>query len=85
MSENQNVVETHGCIVCAKTLNVLAVHTPNGKLVNCAVTSSDGHCVPDEQYLLVACDTHTAAEINTAHKKWWSRNSEELEKEQEED
>jgi hypothetical protein len=80
------VIETHGCIVCAKTLNILAVYSPNSKLVNCTVTSSGGHCVPDEQHILVACDSHTTAEVNAAHKKWWSRNSnEEIEKEQEED
>jgi VIT1/CCC1 family predicted Fe2+/Mn2+ transporter len=66
-SENKDVVEMHGCIVCARTFNVLAVYTPDGRLVDCAVTSFGGHCVPGERQPLVACDTHTAEEIETAH------------------
>ena len=57
MSENKTVVEMHGCIVCARIFNILAVYTPDGKLVDCTVTSPGGHCVPDERQPLVACDT----------------------------
>jgi hypothetical protein len=78
MSENKAVVEVHGCIVCGKILNILAVYTPDGKLVDCTVTSPGGHCVPDERRPLVACDTHTAGEIETAYKRWKSRKIEEL-------
>jgi hypothetical protein len=53
MSENKNVVEMHGCIVCAKTFSVLAVYTPDDRLVDCVVTSFGGHRVPDEQHPLV--------------------------------
>ena len=48
MSENENVGELHGCIVCAKLFNILAVYTPDGRLVDCTVTSSGGHIVQDE-------------------------------------
>jgi hypothetical protein len=82
-SENKNVVEMHGCIVCARTFNVLAVYTPDGRLVDCVVTSFGGHCVPGERQPLVACDTHTAEEIETAHKRWQSRDGKELDNEQE--
>ncbi len=82
MSENKNVVEMHGCIVCARGFNTLAVYTPDGRLLGCTVTSPGGHCVPDERQPLVACDTHTAEEIETAHKRWKSRNEEEGDKEQ---
>ena len=74
MSENKNVVEMHGCIVCAKTFSVLVVYTPDDKLLDCAVTSFGGHRVPDEQHLLVACDTHTAEDIEAAHQRWQARN-----------
>jgi hypothetical protein len=74
MSENKNVVETHGCIVCGKTFSVLAVYTPDARLLDCAVTSIGGHRVPDERHLLVACDTHTVQEIEAAHQKWETRN-----------
>ena len=78
MSENNNVVEMHGCIVCARIFNILAVYTPDDILVDCTVTSPGGHRVPDEHRPLVACDTHTAAEIETAYKRWKSRKDEEL-------
>jgi hypothetical protein len=72
MSENKNVVERHGCLVCAKIFEMLAVYAPDGRLVACTVTSSGGHSVPDERQPLAVCDTHTAEEIETAHKKWRS-------------
>jgi hypothetical protein len=82
-SENKNAVEMHGCIVCARTFNILAVFTPDGRLVDCAVTSPGGHCVPGERRPLVACDTHTEGEIEAAYKRWQSRNGEELDNEKE--
>ena len=85
MSENKNVVEMHGCIVCARTFNVLAVYTPDGRLVDCKVTSPEGHCVPGERQPLVACDTHTAGEIEAAYKRWQSRNGKELDNEKEDE
>ena len=75
MSENKNVVEIHGCIVCAKLFNVLAVYALDGRLVGCTVTSPGGHIVPDKRRPLVACETHTAKEIG-AYKRWKSQNSE---------
>jgi hypothetical protein len=68
VSENKNVVEMHGCIVCARIFNILAVYTPDGRLVDCTVTSFGGHRVVDKQRPLVARNTHTAREIETAMK-----------------
>jgi hypothetical protein len=82
MSENKNVVEMHGCIVCARTFTVLAVYTPDGRLVDCAVTDPGGHCVPGEGQPLVACDTHTMDEIEAAHQRWQARNDPEVDDEQ---
>jgi hypothetical protein len=84
-SENKYIVEMHGCIVCARIYNILAVSTPDGRLVDCAVTSPGGHCVPDEQRPLVACDTHTTGEIEIAYKRWKSRNDKVPDDEQEDD
>jgi hypothetical protein len=84
-SENKNAVEMHGCIVCARIFNILAVYTPDGRLVDCTVTSPGGHCVPDEQRPLVACNTHTTGEIETAYKRWKSRYGKELDIEQEDE
>jgi hypothetical protein len=82
MSENKNAVENHGCIVCARIFNILVVYTPDGRLVDCTVTSPGGHCVPDEHQPLVACNTHTAEEIEAAYKRWQSRNDKEVDDEQ---
>jgi hypothetical protein len=38
--------------------------------------------VPDEQHLLVACDTHTVEEIEAAHQRWQARNDPEIDDEQ---
>jgi hypothetical protein len=81
--ENKNAVEIHGCIVCARTFNILVVYTPDGRLLDCTVTSPGGHIVRDEHQPLVACDTHTAGEIEAAYKRWQSRKGKESEDEQE--
>jgi hypothetical protein len=85
MSENKTVVEVHGCIVCARIFNILAIYTPDGRLLDCTVTSPGGHCVPDETQPLVACDTHTAGEIETAYKRWKARNIEKLDNEKDDE
>ena len=84
MSENKNVVEIHGCIVCAKLFNLLVVYTPQGKLLDCTVTSPGGHIVADERHPLVACNTHAEEEIKFAHQRWQSTKSKVSNAEQEE-
>jgi hypothetical protein len=84
-SENHNIVEVHGCIVCARLFDILSVYSPDGGLVDCKVTSPGGHRVLDEGRPLVACDTHTAGEIEAAHRKWQSRNDKESDNEQEDE
>lgn len=68
-SENRTVVEIHGCIVCAKLYNILVVYTPEGKLLDCTVTSPGGHIVPNESHPLVACDSHTKVGIHCTSDK----------------
>ena len=83
MSENKNAVEIHGCIVCGRLFNILTVYTLDDVLVDCKVTSPGGHCVPNEHQPLVACNTHTVEEIESACRRWQSRNEKELDDEQE--
>jgi hypothetical protein len=64
-----NYVEIHGCIICARLFNILVVATPDGKLLDCTVTSPGGNIVPDERKPLVVCNTHTAVEIELAYKR----------------
>lgn len=66
---NRYVIEVHGCIVCAKMFNILAIYGPDNKLINSKVTGSNGHSVPDKHRPLVACNIHTASVINAAYKK----------------
>lgn len=79
MSESNQIVEIHGCIVCGRVFNLLVIYTPDGTLVDCTVTSSGGHIFPDEQYPLVACDTHTAEEVEAGYARWQSRKDEDSE------
>jgi hypothetical protein len=57
---------------------------PDGRLVDCTVTSPDGHCVPGERRPLVACDIYTAGEIETAYERCKSRKGKELDNEEDE-
>jgi hypothetical protein len=66
MSNNVNVVEQHGCIVCGKLYDLLVIYDQAGKLVDSAVTSPGGHPVRNVHWPLVACDKHTEEQINTA-------------------
>ncbi|MDD2921155.1 MAG: hypothetical protein PHQ36_02620 [Anaerolineales bacterium] len=83
--ENKIADEIHGCIVCAKLFNVLSVYTPDGKLLDCTVTSPGGHIVPDEHQPLVACDIHTEEEVKSAHKRWLSKTGKAFDAEQEDE
>jgi len=84
-SENITLDEIHGCIVCANLYNVLAVYTPDRKLVACTVTSPGGHILPDKRQPLVACDTHTEEEIATAYVRWESTYGKKFNDEQEDE
>ena len=85
-SENKNIVERHGCIVCARTFKVLAMYTLDDELVGCVVTGGPGgHCMPGERQPLVACDTHTAEDIEAAYARWQSRNEKDADDEQEDE
>lgn len=77
MSDNQKIVEMHGCIVCGKLYNVLAVYSPYGSLVDWTVSSPDAHIVKEMKHVLVTCNSHTEESIEAAINRWLSRNKEE--------
>ena len=66
MTDNTHVMEQHGCIVCGKVYALLVAYAPDGRLVDCTVTSPGGRRVPDGHWPLVACDKHTQSEIDAA-------------------
>jgi len=66
MSDNENRTEQHGCVVCGKNYSMLVVYSPDGKMIDCTPLSPGGHRIKDPHEPLVACDTHTQAEIDAA-------------------
>jgi len=70
--KNVKIIERHGCVVCARPYNILAVYTPEGRLLDCTVTDPGGHCIPNKGQPLAACDTHSAEEIGRAYQRWQS-------------
>lgn len=69
MTENKNIVETHGCIVCGKLYDLLVIYAPDGSLVGCAPKNPDAHRVMDTERPLVACNRHTSTQIEEALSK----------------
>ncbi len=59
-------VEQHGCIVCGKTYTLKVTYDRDGEIRKCVVTTLGGRRVIDSRRPLVACHSHSAAEINSA-------------------
>ncbi len=58
--------ETHGCIVCGRLYQLYVVHDSDGKYLGSKVMSAGGKEVPGYDRPLVACETHSEAEIGRA-------------------
>jgi succinate dehydrogenase/fumarate reductase-like Fe-S protein len=69
--------EHHGCIVCGKLYELYSVYDANGKFIDCKVMSAGGKRVPDPRRPLVACEGHTAAEIDEAVIRVYGKQKEE--------
>lgn len=66
MTEKFTKGEMHGCIVCGKLYQLYVVNDENGKFVDAKLMSAGGKLVQNPQRPLVACDTHTKEQIETA-------------------
>jgi hypothetical protein len=66
MAETKTKGEMHGCIVCGRLYQLYVVYDAAGKFIDCKVMSAGGRHVPDPTRPLVACESHTAAEIKAA-------------------
>ena len=66
MTEKYTKGEMHGCIVCGKLYQLYVVSDANGKFIDCKIMSDGGKLVPNASRPLVACEKHTAAEIESA-------------------
>lgn len=62
-------VEQHGCIVCGRLHTVKVSYGAGGQVQNCFVTSLEGHCVEGLDRVIVACNSHSQAEIEAAYAK----------------
>ena len=66
MSKNETRGETHGCIVCGKPYQIYAVYDASGKFIDFKVMSAGAKPVKYAQRPLVACDKHSAEQIEAA-------------------
>jgi hypothetical protein len=66
MAETHIKGETHGCIVCGRLYQLYVVTDARGIFVDAKVMSKGGKLVPNAKRPLVACATHTDAEIESA-------------------
>ncbi len=58
--------EMHGCIVCGKLYQLYVVYDAQGNYIGSRVMSAGGHEVKGAGRPLVACDTHSEADITRA-------------------
>lgn len=77
MAEKHTRGETHGCIVCGKLYELYVVCGSDGRFLDCKVMTAGGQCVTNAQRPLVACDSHTDAEVEAAVKRVYGRQAEE--------
>jgi hypothetical protein len=73
MTENITRGEMHGCIVCGKLYQLFVVYDPDGNYIDSQVMTAGGKKVPGVNRPLAACETHTAAEIESAVERVYGR------------
>ena len=66
MTDHLTKGESHGCIVCGKLYQLYVVTDASGKYVGAKVMSVGGRIVPNEVRPLVACESHSAGQVDAA-------------------
>lgn len=66
MSDKHTKGETHGCIVCGKPYQMYVVYDPKGKFIDLKIMSAGAKRVPHATRPLVACESHSTAQIEAA-------------------
>jgi len=69
MAENTTKGEMHGCIVCGKLYQLYVVYDSNKNYIDSKVMSAGGKKVSGVNRPLVACETHSPADIEKAIKR----------------
>jgi hypothetical protein len=77
MTETVTKGEMHGCIVCGKLYNMYAFYDANGNFIGSKVMSAGGHEVKGAGRPLVACDTHSDADVARAVETVYGQQSKE--------
>jgi hypothetical protein len=77
MTESFTKGELHGCIVCGKLYNLYVVYDATGNYVGSKVMSAGGHEVKGAGRPLVACDTHSDADVARAVEMVYGQQSKE--------
>ena len=75
MTEAKGKGEMHGCIVCGKLYQLLVAYDSNGNYIGSKVMSAGGKEVKGVNRPLVACETHSDAEIARAVERVYGRQS----------
>jgi hypothetical protein len=66
MPETKAKGEMHGCIVCGKLYQLYVAYDPSGKYIGSQVMTAGGKEVKGQGRPLVACEKHSANEIERA-------------------
>jgi hypothetical protein len=77
MSDPSTKGEVHGCIVCGKLYHLYVVHDAEGNYLGSRVMSGGGREVKGAGRPLVACETHSPAEVEMAVERVYGRNRDE--------
>lgn len=75
MSENHTAGEMHGCIVCGKLYQLYVVYDAQGRFTGCTVMTPGGRVVPDPARPLVACEQHSARQVEAAVERTFGPNA----------
>ncbi len=73
MAETITKGEMHGCIVCGKLYQMYVVYDADGNYIGSKVMSAGGKEVKGVNRPLVACETHSDAEIARAVERVYGR------------
>jgi hypothetical protein len=73
MSDTHTKGERHGCVVCGRLYELYVVYDSSGKFIDCKVMTPGGHVVPNPARPLVACDNHSADQVDRAVARAYGR------------
>jgi hypothetical protein len=77
MGEPTTKGEMHGCIVCGKLYQLYVVHDAEGNYLGSKIMSAGGRVVEGAGRPLVACETHSPAEVARAVERVYGRQNQE--------